>query len=97
MNSAKRSRRNFVDHDKTILKKMVKEAFSSVLPVTLIVLVLCFTVCPLPSGSFLAFILGAVLLVVGMGVFTLGADAAMLPIGDYIGRQQGKRKKLRIV
>lgn len=97
MNSAKRSRRNFVDHDKTILKKMVKEAFSSVLPVTLIVLVLCFTVCPLPSGSFLAFILGAVLLVVGMGVFTLGADAAMLPIGDYIGRQMVKRKKLWII
>ena len=76
---------------------MVKEAFSSVLPITLIVLLLCFTVCPLDTGVFLTFTVGALLLIVGMGVFTLGADAAMLPIGDYIGRQMVKKKSAWVI
>ena len=61
----------FVARDFSALKKMVKEAFSSVLPITLIVLLLCFTVCPLDTGVFLTFTVGALLLIVGMGVFTL--------------------------
>ncbi len=87
----------FVARDFSALKKMVKEAFSSVLPITLIVLLLCFTVCPLDTGVFLTFTVGALLLIVGMGVFTLGADAAMLPIGDYIGRQMVKKKSAWVI
>ena len=97
MITGKRKKNIFAAKERTVLKKMVKEAFSSVLPITLIILLLSFTICPLPSGTFLAFILGAFLLIVGMGVFTLGADAAMLPIGDYIGRQMVKRKKAWII
>ncbi len=94
---ASKIKRILSGNDRTVLKKTIKEAFSSVLPITVIVLLLCFTVAPLPSGTFLAFILGALLLVAGMGIFTLGADAAMLPIGDYIGRQMVKRKRIWII
>lgn len=87
----------FVVRDFSSLKKTVKEAFSSVLPITLIVLLLCFTVCPLDTGVFLTFTIGALLLIVGMGIFTLGADTAMLPIGDYIGRQMVKKKRVWVI
>lgn len=87
----------FIRADKTIINEKVKEAFSSVLPITVIVLVLCFTVVPIESGTFLAFIVGALLVVVGMGLFTLGADTAMTPIGQYVGTTVMRSKKIWII
>ena len=87
----------FIAKDFSAFRKMAKEAFLSVLPITLIVLALCFTVCPLDSGVFLLFAVGSLLLIVGMGIFTLGADTAMLPIGDYIGRQMVKKKRVWVL
>jgi len=83
--------------DRTIISEKVKEAFSSVLPITVIVLLLCFTVVPLDSGLFLAFIVGALLVIVGMGLFTLGADTAMTPIGEYVGTSVMRTKKIWII
>ena len=87
----------FIRGDKTIISEKVKEAFSSVLPITVIVFILCFTIVPIESGTFLAFILGALLVIVGMGLFTLGADTAMTPIGEYVGTTVMSSKKLWII
>jgi hypothetical protein len=56
-----------------------------VLPITIIVLVASVVLVPLPAGTILMFIAGAALLIVGMGFFTLGADMAMMPMGEGIG------------
>ena len=69
------------------LKEKVMEALSSVVPITCIVLVLSFTVAPMPVSSLMLFLVGAVLLIVGVGFFSLGVDVAMMPIGDGIGQQ----------
>lgn len=92
-----RNRARFFSQDKTIISQKVKEAFSSVLPITAIVLLLCFTIVPLPSGVFLAFIFGSLLVVAGMGLFTLGADTAMTPIGEYVGSTVMKTKKILFI
>lgn len=92
-----KKRVSFIKQDRTIISEKVKEAFSSVLPITLIVLVLCFTIIPIESGVFLSFILGAVFVIVGMGLFTLGADTAMTPIGEYVGTTVMRTKKLWII
>lgn len=92
-----RNRVNFIRADKTIINEKVKEAFSSVLPITIIVLLLCFSAVPIESGTFLAFILGAFFVVVGMGLFTLGADTAMTPIGQYVGTTVMRSKKIWII
>ena len=89
-----KKRSHFLAQDRTIISQKVKEAFSSVLPITVIVLALCFTIVPLDSGVFLAFILGALLVIVGMGLFTLGADTAMTPIGEYVGTSVMRTKKM---
>lgn len=83
--------------DKTIISEKIKEAFSSVLPITIIVMLLCITVTPLDSGIILAFILGAASVVVGTGLFTLGADTAMTPIGSYVGSSVIKSKKIWLI
>ena len=80
--------------NRTILKEKLQESLSSVVPVTLVMFVLCFTVSPIPNGLLMAFILGAVLLIVGMGLFTLGADLAMTPMGNYVGSSATRTQKL---
>lgn len=37
------------------------------------------------SGSIVMFLTGAVMLVIGMGFFQLGAEMAMTPLGEGIG------------
>ncbi|NLT96006.1 MAG: DUF1538 domain-containing protein, partial [Clostridia bacterium] len=80
-----------------ILKEKIMEALSSVLPITAIVLILSITLIPLPIGTFMLFLTGAVLLIIGMGFFTLGADIAMIPMGEGIGAEMTKTKKLSLV
>lgn len=92
-----KKRTRFLPNNRTIISEKVKEAFSSVLPITIIVLILCFLIVPLDSGKFLAFIFGSLLVVLGMGLFTLGADTAMTPIGEYVGSSVMKTKKLWII
>ena len=78
-----------------ILFEKLKEAFASVLPVTLIVLVLSFT--PLVEFSLkelIVFCVSAVFLVIGIGLFNLGADLAMTPMGEHVGSGLTKSRKL---
>ena len=80
--------------NKTILSEKIKESLSSVLPVTLIVLFLLATFIPVPSSMFLAFLIGAIMIIVGMGLFTLGAETSMTPMGEYMGSAMTKSKSL---
>ncbi|MFR1518941.1 MAG: DUF1538 domain-containing protein [Clostridia bacterium] len=79
------------------LKEKIKEAFTSVIPITAIVLLLCFTISPIPSSLLLAFILGAAMLLFGIALFTMGADTAMAPIGSKVGASITKSKKLWVI
>ena len=81
----------------TILAEKIRESLSSVLPVTSIVLLLLVTVFPVPAAMLLAFILGAVMMIVGMGLFTLGAESSMSPIGEYMGSAMTKTRNLLLV
>ena len=78
------------------LKSKIMESLSSVLPITGIVLVLSFTITPMPIGTLMLFLLGAVLLIVGMGFFSLGVDVAMLPLGEGIGVEMTKNRRIGI-
>ena len=80
-----------------ILYEKIKESFSSVLPITIIVLITSAVFAPLPSGTVLMFLSGAALLVLGMGFFSLGAEMAMIPMGEGIGVQLTKSSKLALI
>ncbi len=76
----------------------VKEALVSVMPVTLIVILLNFT--PLINFStkeIIVFIISSVLLILGIGLFNLGADLAMTPMGEYVGSGLTKSKNLLLL
>ena len=76
----------------------IKESLISVLPVTLIVVLLNFT--PLvnfSSKEIIVFIVSALFLILGIGLFNLGADMAMTPMGKYVGSGLTKSKKVFIL
>lgn len=77
-----------------ILRDKIHEALVSVLPVSAVVLILSLTVTPLSLSTFLSFLFGTVFLVVGMGLFSLGADTAMMPMGEYVGTNMTRSKKI---
>lgn len=78
------------------LLEKLKEALSSVLPVTLIVVVLQFFF-RMPTNTFIAFMIGAFLLIVGMCLFTLGADTAMMPMGERVGSHLVKSGSYKVL
>ena len=80
-----------------ILKEKISESVSSVLPITIIVLLLSVTVTPMPVGTMVLFLTGAALLIVGMALFSLGTDVSMTPMGEGIGAQLPRTKNLFIV
>ena len=82
---------------KELLDK-IKEALLSALPITAIVYALSLT--PwfnFTTAELITFTVGAVLLVVGLGLFSLGADMAMTPMGAHVGAGLSRQKKLALL
>ena len=82
---------------RTNLLEKLDEALQAVAPILVIVLLLCFTIAPLPTGLLTEFLIGAVLLLAGMMFFTLGAELAMTPIGERMGAGLTRSRKLWLV
>ena len=82
----------------SVLLKKVKESMISVLPVVAIVFILNLT--PLVSFSateIITFLISSVFLILGIGLFNLGADLAMTPMGEHTGAGLTKSKKIQIL
>lgn len=83
--------------NKTVLKEKLIESAKSVLPISAIVLLLCFTVAPIDISNFTSFIFGSALLILGISLFTLGAEASMTPMGEYVGAQMTRSRKIWLI
>lgn len=81
----------------TKLSDKLREALQAVLPIIGIVLLLSFSIAPMPPGILLLFLFGAVLLVIGMMFFTLGAELAMTPMGEKIGTKMAQIPHVSII
>lgn len=85
---------------KALWKKFM-ESTVSVLPVTLIVLLLsCTPILSLTATETVVFLCSAAALIVGMALFNLGADIAMTPMGEQIGSglsKSGRFKTLLLI
>ncbi len=80
------------------LKAKILEALVSALPITLIVyLVALSPIMDFTSTELITFTVGAVLLILGIGLFNLGADLAMTPMGSSVGAGLSKQRKLGLL
>lgn len=81
-----------------ILFTKLKESLISVLPITVLVLILSFTpLVDLTVQETVSFAVCAVLLILGIGLFNLGADLAMTPMGSHVGEGLTKSKKVMVL
>ena len=82
---------------KALLIKL-KESLVSVLPIAVIVLIISFTpLAPLTSTERITFAVCAIMLILGIGLFNLGADLAMTPMGGHVGTGLTKSKKVLVL
>lgn len=74
-----------------------KEVLLAVLPITVIVLALNFTIAPLEAHLLFRFLLGVVLIILGLSIFLFGVDIGVTPIGTLMGTSLTKSNKVWIV
>lgn len=83
-----------------LLKKQLlekgKESLFSVLPISIIVIVLSLFL-PLGKWNMIGFIIGAFMLIIGLSLFTLGADVSMMNVGLGVGKYIAKKRNLWIL
>lgn len=74
----------------------LKETLVSVIPIIVIVLILNFTVAPL-GDKLLPFLLGGLLLVMGLSLFLAGTDIGMVPVGQKLGSVLANRRSVPLM
>ena len=63
----------------------------------LMVVLLHFTIAPLQAGQLPQFLVGGFLLILGLGIFLVGADVGMVPFGQKVGSALTRRRSLLIM
>lgn len=74
-----------------------KEVLFSVLPISVIVVILNFTLTPLETPVLYRFLIGACFIIIGLTVFLLGVDLGITPIGNNMGATIAKTNKIWLV
>lgn len=72
----------------------LKETAMSVFPVMVIVLLLGLTIVPLEKIMLVRFVVGGIMLILGLTIFLLGVDLGIQPMGERCGAELTKKKNL---
>ncbi|MCZ0703761.1 hypothetical protein J2T56_002030 [Natronobacillus azotifigens] len=79
------------------LKDTFFEVLYSIIPITVILIILQFTVIFLPTEVFLQFLIGVILASIGIFLFLLGVQVGLSPVGEMIGSSLSKTKKISLI
>mgnify|MGYP001007278035 CR=1 FL=1 len=80
-----------------LLLEKLKESSFSVIPIIILVLILNFTLAPMPFWSMILFLISAIFVILGITLFNLGVDMSLIPIGEHIGSSVVKSRKLFLI
>ena len=80
LSRSKAKRKAHFEKTRTLLTEKIRESMISVLPIIAIVAVLCLFLVPMQPTLLLTFLVGALMIVVGLGLFSLGAERSKLPV-----------------
>lgn len=78
-------------------QEKIEETLKAVVPVLMIVLFLCFSIAPIPPSILMTFLIGSVLLIIGMLFFNVGVELSMTPMGEKVGSIITRSKKVWLV
>ena len=93
----KKIKRSAMKKTRTVLGEKIRESAASVLPILCIVVILCLCIVPMRTDLLLTFLIGALLLTAGRGLFSLGAEQSMTLIGSRIGTALTRTKNLPLI
>lgn len=79
---------------KNPLLNKLKDSFFSVIPIAIFVVILCGTITPIGIWELIRFLFCVLLIMFGMALFSLGAEVAMIPIGQKMGATIAKSGKM---
>ena len=97
LNKFRSKRKVSFEKTRTLLAEKIRESLVSVLPIIIIVTLLCLFLVPMQPNLLLTFLIGALMIVVGMGLFSLGAERSMTVIGAKIGTALTKVGRLPVI
>ena len=80
-----------------IFTEKLREVLQSVLPITLLVVLLHFTLTPLETIDLQRFLFGAFLIIIGLSIFLFGVDLGITPIGKFLGRGLARSNSMKYV
>ena len=80
-----------------VITAKLKEALFSVLPITILVIILNFTIVPLDTTTFIRFLIGSFAIIIGLTIFLFGVDSGITPIGNTMGAAIVKSNKILVV
>lgn len=70
-----------------LMAEKIKEVARTLIPVVILVVLLCFTIVDVETDVFIRFIIGSVLLLIGLSVFLWGVELSMTPIGEHMSHE----------
>ncbi|WP_121640865.1 DUF1538 domain-containing protein [Virgibacillus sp. Bac330] len=79
------------------IKETIVEVVQSILPITIVITILQFTLIWLPLETFIQFLIGAFMVGIGLILFLLGVNIGMLPVGEMIGSALSKTKMVWLI
>lgn len=79
------------------INETIKEVFQAILPVTVVVFLLQYTIIWLPMEDFLQFIIGTIMVSAGLIFFLMGVHVGLLPIGELIGNSLPRFGKVWLI
>lgn len=79
---------------RTIFKDVALEVVKAIAPITIAIVILQFAFIRMPILLFVKFLIGVLLVMLGMWLFLLGVKIGILPMGEAIGSELPKRGAL---
>jgi len=78
-------------------KETVKEVGFAILPITILVIILQYSLIWMPTESFIQFLVGVAFVSVGLALFLIGVHMGFLPVGEMVGSALPKTGKLWLI
>lgn len=77
-----------------LLFEKAKDVTRTLLPVVILVMLLCFTIVDVEADIIMRFLIGSVMLLIGLSVFLWGVDLSMNQIGEHMSREVATSRTL---
>lgn len=79
------------------IKSKVLEVITAIFPLILLVVIIQFAFVKMPVHIFLQFLIGAVMVIIGMLLFLFGVEIGILPVGKALGAELPRRGSLPLI